>query len=251
MFRSIAMLTLYFSAITAHGALLGRAALTPGGSDYQAYYDDVLNITWLADANYAVTNDFGFGGSYMSSGGMPWDLTNMWMDRLNSASHLGKSGWRLPKIVDSGGALGCADSAYSGTDCGYNVPTMGGSTVYSELAHLYHVTLGNIAAYDQSGILQSCSSTSPTLCLSNSGPFSNVRRTYYWFGQTDLTNVSQAWNFDFGQGHQATNFRSNSYYVAWAVHDGDPFAVAPIPPAVWLFGSALGVMGWMRRKLAN
>jgi hypothetical protein len=24
-------------------------------------------------------------------------------------------------------------------------------------------------------------------------------------------------------------------------------AVVPIPPAVWLFGSALGVMGWMRR----
>lgn len=22
----------------------------------------------------------------------------------------------------------------------------------------------------------------------------------------------------------------------------------PIPPAVWLFGSALGLMGWMRRK---
>lgn len=25
----------------------------------------------------------------------------------------------------------------------------------------------------------------------------------------------------------------------------------PIPPAVWLFGSALGVMGWMRRKLTS
>ncbi len=27
--------------------------------------------------------------------------------------------------------------------------------------------------------------------------------------------------------------------------------VVPIPPAVWLFGSALGVMGWMRRKLTG
>jgi hypothetical protein len=27
-------------------------------------------------------------------------------------------------------------------------------------------------------------------------------------------------------------------------------AAVPIPPAVWLFGSALGVMGWMRRKAA-
>jgi uncharacterized membrane protein len=27
--------------------------------------------------------------------------------------------------------------------------------------------------------------------------------------------------------------------------------VVPLPPAVWLFGSALGVMGWMRRKPRN
>jgi hypothetical protein len=27
--------------------------------------------------------------------------------------------------------------------------------------------------------------------------------------------------------------------------------VIPVPPAVWLFGSALGVMGWMRRKAAS
>ena len=28
-------------------------------------------------------------------------------------------------------------------------------------------------------------------------------------------------------------------------------APVPIPPAVWLFGSALGVMGWMRRKATS
>lgn len=35
---------------------------------------------------------------------------------------------------------------------------------------------------------------------------------------------------------------------AWAVVDGD--AVVPVPPAVWLFGSALGLLGWMKRKTA-
>lgn len=29
------------------------------------------------------------------------------------------------------------------------------------------------------------------------------------------------------------------------------FSVVPVPPAVWLFGSALGVMGWMRRKVST
>ncbi|HET9062610.1 MAG TPA: hypothetical protein VFO62_04915, partial [Candidatus Binatia bacterium] len=40
-------------------ALLGRLPATPGGSDYQAYYDTELDITWLADANLAQTNTFG------------------------------------------------------------------------------------------------------------------------------------------------------------------------------------------------
>lgn len=29
------------------------------------------------------------------------------------------------------------------------------------------------------------------------------------------------------------------------------YSVVPVPAAAWLFGSALGVMGWMRRKIAS
>jgi hypothetical protein len=27
-------------------------------------------------------------------------------------------------------------------------------------------------------------------------------------------------------------------------------AIVPVPPAIWLFGSALGLLGWVRRKMA-
>ena len=38
-------------ATTSNAALLGRLSATPGGTDFQAYYDDVLNITWSATVN--------------------------------------------------------------------------------------------------------------------------------------------------------------------------------------------------------
>ena len=55
----IAAVVLGLTAATADAALLGRLPVTPSGTDYQAYYDDVLNITWLADANLAKSQTFG------------------------------------------------------------------------------------------------------------------------------------------------------------------------------------------------
>lgn len=40
-------------------ALHGRLPATEGGTDYQAYYDDVQNITWIADGRLAASNTFG------------------------------------------------------------------------------------------------------------------------------------------------------------------------------------------------
>jgi len=37
-------------SFSADAALVGRLAATPGGTDYQAYYDDVADLTWLTDA---------------------------------------------------------------------------------------------------------------------------------------------------------------------------------------------------------
>ena len=45
-------------------ALYGRLPATPGGTDYLAYYDDGLGITWAADANI--------------NGAMNWADANNW-----------------------------------------------------------------------------------------------------------------------------------------------------------------------------
>lgn len=247
--RALAMILL-LGAANSHAALIGRAPVTPGGTDYQAYYDTALTITWLANANLAATNSFGVAGTNADPdhpGLMPLTTTFAWIQEMNSAAYLGVGNWRLPFVVDTGPA-GC-DWTYGGTDCGWNVQTVSESTVYSELAHMYYVTLGNLAFYDTDG--------NPTACLQiggcpyNNGPFSNIQISHgYWTGTPNLTDPNQMWSFGLNHGIQGM---SDIGYVqfAWAVTDGDPLAPVPLPAAVWLFGGALGVLAWLKRIVAG
>lgn len=88
-----------FSLITmsANAALLGRLPATPGGTDYQAAYDDVLNITWLTDAD--------------QSGSANWAAQVAWAANLNT---LGFDDWRLASMsVAAGVPTGTAGTVVS------------------------------------------------------------------------------------------------------------------------------------------
>lgn len=50
-------------------------------------YDDVLNVTWLQDANYAKTSGYDADGLLM------WDMAMVWADGL---VYQGYDDWRLP-----------------------------------------------------------------------------------------------------------------------------------------------------------
>ncbi len=107
-------------------------------------YDDVLDVTWLQDANYARTS------GYDGDGKMSWVQAQLWAENLNyydSVRGVTYSDWRLPQTFDLG-APGC-DYGYSGTDCGYNL-----SIASSELAHLYYADFGNRAFTDSRGLQQ-------------------------------------------------------------------------------------------------
>ena len=154
-----------------NATLIGVLPATPGGTDYQAYYDDVLDVTWIANANLAASNTFGlayntdlgdypgdpYGPSYpeeiLTSGQMTWGGALHWIDAMNAdggTGYLGYNDWRLPTMLDTG-TSGC-NSAYTGTDCGYNVQTgSAATTVYSEMASLWYDTLGNLGYYDTNG----------------------------------------------------------------------------------------------------
>ena len=68
-------------------SLIGVLPSTPGGTDYQAYYDDQLNITWTADANL-------YTGDWYTA-----DAT------VASLAINGVSGWRLPNMDVNGDSV--------------------------------------------------------------------------------------------------------------------------------------------------
>jgi len=214
-------------------ALLSRA----GG---QAYYDTVLNITWLANANLAASNTFGVTGIAVN-GTMTWAKANEWIAAMNSANYLGVNDWRLPAVIDTG-TPGCS-SGYTGTDCGYNVDL---ST--SEMAHLYYSTLGNVGYYDTLGNQTGGACyIAPNFCLTSTGPFSNLQPDRYWTGTVyALAPGSNVWLFYFRIGSQLAFLQDVASFYAWAVRPGD---IVAVPAALWLFGSAMGVFGIVRRRV--
>ena len=217
-FCTISLCAISFAA---NASLLSRA----GG---QAYYDDVNNLTWVADANLAKTS------GYDADGAMSWTQAQAWVSSLDAANYLGASDWRLPVTLDTG-TPGC-NFGYSGTDCGYN--TIG------ELASLFFGALGNAGGYNTAGVLQPCISAVPAYCLTNTGPFSDAQRGYYWYGTEYAPNTTHAWVFDTRSAYQVDGLKAAEYY-AWAVRSGD-IAATPEPGLGCMLSAALGLLGAAR-----
>ncbi len=205
-------------SFTSEAALLSRA----GGS---MYYDTVLDITWLADANYAYTSGYVAEGVEATSGKMNWNAAVQWADQLVFGNY---DDWRLPTALPVNGVDYVNDLSYDGsTDVGYNI-----TSPNNELAYMFAVNLGNLSYYDVNG-----NGPQDGSGLVNTGPFTGLHNYYYWTG-TALPGVA---NYSYGfsniVGGQRMYYQPSLHY-AWAVRDGD-VATVPIPAAIWLFGSGL------------
>ena len=187
----VALLTI--TALPSYAALIGVLPETPSGSDWQAYYDDAADLTWLADASASGTAAY-------------WVDAMTWADSLNIN---GVTGWRLPDTQQP-------DSSCSG---GY-------SNWYnctgSEMGNLFYNVLGGVAE-------QSIA----TIHNSNYDLFSNIQPWFYWSATEYATDpTTHAWSFYFNGGSQNYGKKYTGLIpYAWAVHDGDVGAV-PVPPSV-------------------
>jgi hypothetical protein len=214
--------------ILAFSSGAGAALFDRGGG---LIYDDVLNVTWLQDANLAATNTFGVSG-INTDGTMSWNTAQAWIAAMNAANYLGYSDWRLPTTPDAGGPFvygwdGVQPYTYN---YGYNMTT-------SEMGYMFYVNLGNVGLLPTN--YNGLNARSPgTFGLINVGPFQNFGQPFqptlaipYWSGTQSVYDPNSAWYFDFYFGNlnpgDITGTLNNQFY-AWAVRDGDVCDLVPI-----------------------
>ncbi len=110
------------------GLLAGLVALAMGGAQGGLVnrgggmiYDDVLNVTWLEDANYLSTQFDASGGAIGDADGfLSWYDAKSWADNLSYEVY---TDWRLPRVRPVNGISFQYFYARNdgSTDIGYNI----------------------------------------------------------------------------------------------------------------------------------
>ena len=235
-------------------------------------FDDVLNLTWLQDANFPkkdlstpgrvdeIIRSIGVIDGHVlrpsdfeiSTGKMTWWGSMAWAMNLryyDTERHLTLTGWQLPTVSPVGvGGFNVNALTFSGsTDRGYGI-----TSPMSQMSYQFYVNLGNLGYCSSDG---RCPRAGGGGGLTNSGPFRNVQSWYYHSGTSGgwpSAGVSEElgdFQFFFYAGDQSVSYKSILEY-AWAVRPGD-IAAVPEPESYAMLLTGLGILGAVARRRAH
>ncbi len=191
-------------------------------------YDTTLDITWLADMNYARTSGFDADGL------MNWTAANNW---ANDLAYGGFTDWRLPTVAQPD--LSCNGNFIPGG--GFGQQPYGYNCTGGELGHLVYTDLGG---NEGESVLNQTGDT--LLEMANLALFSNLQSYLYWSGTDYAPNPRNVWTFRTADGLQDI-YGKNLEFYALAVRPGGVVAV-PEPQTLALALLALGAMVLARRR---
>jgi hypothetical protein len=158
---------------------VGSAALIDRGGGM--IYDSALDVTWLQDANYAMTS------GYDADGNMTWDGAMAWASGLAVG---GYNDWRLPTFDP-------------------NNPRPTTPTATNEFGSLWDELGGG-------ALIGAATDITPFFNL----PLQAGGSEWYWTGLEDATDPSSAWRMSMNCACWDSPLKDREYY-AWAVRSGD------------------------------
>lgn len=225
------------TAALASIAVMGTANASLFDRGSGMIYDDVLNITWLQDANYAKTS------GHDADGRMTWTEANSWAAGLVFG---GYNDWRLAKNSPVGSSWDNGFSYDGSTDIGVNI-----TSPKSEISYMYYANLGLKGSYSTSGNIQygifGLNGTGMDEGPIDIGPFVNVQSHAYWLGTLLQSSDIYAYAFFTDNGSQMYS-KTDLTHSAWAVRDGDvAVSSVPAPPTFLLMLTGLGMLGLTKR----
>ncbi|MEK8049514.1 PEP-CTERM sorting domain-containing protein [Ideonella sp. DXS22W] len=230
----MAVVTVFAAAPAPGHAALQARSLDGANATVEAYYDTLLDITWLAD--------FRSQQALLS-----WSGAMSWAAQLQAG---GVTGWRLPTVSPvSGGSFLLTGTNNGSTDAGTAAAGIGWGT-RSELGHLYYVTFGLTGKCQPNNAApSSCVTPAAYDSTPDLSPLKHVGLNMgYWTG-TLVNNNNSALAFLFSEGRQGTGSLGIQAYAV-AVHAGD-VGVAPVPEpatAASLLGGLALLGAVMRRR---
>lgn len=236
---------------SANASLIARTIDDDTFGTIHAYYDDVLDLTWLKDANFAKTS------GYDNDGKMAWSDANAWAAQLSLGQF---DDWRLTsmQMLDY-------NFTFNGTSSrGYNI-----TSTIDELSYMFYVNLGIKGVCDgganedkfcdKSGDSFHSTPVNTIIDTKNFGnnvPIDNLMSNGYWNDIELAANPDYAWLFYHELGYTYTQDKTRNSY-SWAVRQGDVTQVAssfnlgdvsqvPEPSTIAVFSLAL--VGLVSRK---